>query len=374
MQKLIELKKDEEILVSSKPGKYLKPDYVYIPVKKEDKLLVKPNEKVKIGSNITTSSISPVSGVVRSLKKMMSFNNALYYLEIENDFEEQRVKEGAKKRKFSKEEVFEVLSGKLKDKKNLVLNAIDDELYVVTENFYLFLYYDVFLELLDDLDSMFHLEHIIVCVSASSSENISNLMSDLGMYPHIELKMVPSLYLLGKTEFLLSYLGMDEKNTVVIKASRFYDAYNTLKRGRCPSDKLFTISGNAIKNPMVIQSKIGVLLKDIIKELIEFKEKDFLFIAGGLMQGKIIDIDNFVITHSLNSILVMKKEEAKKSLSCLKCGACHDICPKGLYPNLFSDPVYFEQKKNICLKCGLCSYICPVYINFNKYWKGENNE
>ena len=229
-------------------------------------------------------------------------------------------------------------------------------------------------ELLDDLDNMFHLEHIIVCVSASSSENISNLMSDLGMYPHIELKMVPSLYLLGKTEFLLSYLGMDEKNTVVIKASRFYDAYNTLKRGRCPSDKLFTISGNAIKNPMVIQSKIGVLLKDIIKELIEFKEKDFLFIAGGLMQGKIIDIDNFVITHSLDSILIMKKEEAKKSLSCLKCGACHDICPKGLYPNLFSDPVYFEQKKNICLKCGLCSYICPVYINFNKYWKGENNE
>ena len=211
MQKLIELKKDEEILVSSKPGKYLKPDYVYIPVKKEDKLLVKPNEKVKIGSNITTSSISPISGVVRSLKKMMSFKNALYYLEIENDFEEQRVKEGAKKRKFSKEEVFEVLSKELKDKKNLVLNAIDDELYVVTENFYLFLYYDVFLELLDDLDSMFHLEHIIVCVSASSSENISNLMSDLGMYPHIELKMVPSLYLLGKTEFLLSYLGMDEK-------------------------------------------------------------------------------------------------------------------------------------------------------------------
>lgn len=374
MQKLIELKGEEGLLVSSKTEKYLKPDYVYIPVKKEDKLLVSPNEKVKIGSHITTSSISPISGVVRNLKKMVSFNNALYYLEIENDFEEQRVKEGAKKRKFSKEEVFEVLSKELKDKKNLVLNAIDDELYVVTENFYLFLYYDVFLELLDDLDSMFHLEHIIVCVKSSSSENISNLMSDLGMYPHIELKMVPNLYLLGKTEFLLSYLGMDEKNTVVIKASKFYDAYNTLKRGRCPSDKLLTINGNAIKNPMVIQCKIGALLKDVIKELVEFKEKDFLVIAGGLMQGQIIDIDNFVITHSLDSILIMRKEEAKKSLNCLKCGACHDICPKGLYPNLFSDPVYFEQKKNICLKCGLCSYICPVYINFNKYWKGENNE
>ena len=49
MQKLIELKKDESVLVSSIPEKYLKPDYVYIPIKKEDKLLVSPHEKVKIG-------------------------------------------------------------------------------------------------------------------------------------------------------------------------------------------------------------------------------------------------------------------------------------------------------------------------------------
>ena len=374
MQKLIELKKDESILVSSIPEKYLKPDYVYIPIKKEDKLLVNPHEKVKIGSDVSTTSISPISGIVKSLKKMSSFDDALYYLEIENDFEEQRIKEGTKKRKFLSEEALKVLSSELKNKKNLVLNAIDDELYVVTENFYLFLYYDVFLELLDDLDNMFHLEHIIVCVKSNSSENISNLMSDLGMYPHIELKMLPNLYLLGKTEFLLSYLGLNEENTVVVKASTFYDAYNTLKRDRCPSDKLITISGNAIKNPMVIQCKIGVLLKDILKELIEFKEKDVLFIAGGLMQGKIIDIANFVVTSYLDSILIMKKEEAKVSLNCLKCGACHDVCPKGLYPNLFSDPHYFEQKKNICLKCGLCSYICPVYINFNKYWRKDNNE
>ena len=171
MQKLIELKKDESILVSSIPEKYLKPDYVYIPIKKEDKLLVNPLEKVKIGSDVSTTSISPISGIVKSLKKMSSFDDALYYLEIENDFEEQRIKEGTKKRKFLPEEALKVLSSELKNKKNLVLNAIDDELYVVTENFYLFLYYDVFLELLDDLDNMFHLEHIIVCVKSNSSES-----------------------------------------------------------------------------------------------------------------------------------------------------------------------------------------------------------
>ena len=89
MQKLIELKKDESVLVSSIPEKYLKPDYVYIPIKKEDKLLVNPLEKVKIGSDVSTTSISPISGIVKSLKKMSSFDDALYYLEIENYFEEQ---------------------------------------------------------------------------------------------------------------------------------------------------------------------------------------------------------------------------------------------------------------------------------------------
>lgn len=45
-------KKDETILVSSKPESFLKPDFIYIPIHKGEQILVYPNSKVQIGDEI----------------------------------------------------------------------------------------------------------------------------------------------------------------------------------------------------------------------------------------------------------------------------------------------------------------------------------
>lgn len=361
MHKLIELKKDETILVSSQIEKYLKPDFVYLPVDKNSKFLVRKEDKVKIGDELVVSGLtSSASGIVKQIKKLDSLEEVPYFLEIENDFLETRGKDPVLKKKISKEDALKIFKG-LDGKKNFVLNAIDDEIYVLTENFYLFLYYDVFLELLDDLNGLFSFDNIYVCVKASSSENINKLMSELGMYPDIELKIVPELYLLGRKEFLLSYLGLSNEDAYVLSASVFNTYYNTLKRGRVTTDKLITISGNGIHNPMVVQVKIGSKLSDVVHELVEMDE-DVLFIANGLMAGKDIDLENFIVTPLLHSLLIMKKIEEKKEGKCMNCGACIDICPVGINPML----LHHEKTRVKCINCGLCSYICPVYIRFRR--------
>ena len=361
MHKLIELKKDENILVSSQIEKFLKPDFIYIPIGNNEKIHVHKNDHILIGDILVSNGlISPVSGVVKQIRKMDSAQDGEYFLEIENDFLESRKKNAGVREKITKEEVLKVFRG-LEGKKNFVLNAIDDEIYVLTENFYLFLYYDVFLELLDDLNGLFMFDNIYVCVKASSSENINKLMSELGMYPNIELKIVPDLYLLGRKEFLLSYLGLVSEDAYVLSSSMFFAYYNALKRSRVTTDKLITISGNGIHNPMVVQVKIGSKLNDVVHELVEMDE-DVLFIANGLMSGKVIDLENFVVTSSLHSLLIMKKEEKMKSGECINCGACMDICPVGLNPLL----LHLEKVKEKCINCGLCSYICPVYIDFRR--------
>lgn len=377
MQRLIEIKKDETILVSSHVESFLRPDFVYIPICKGEQILVHPNDKVQIGDEILQYKdekvLAPVSGIVRKAVKYHSLKAVDYYLEIENDFEERRKSGNKHKKNIFKEDIvsyFKNISGK----KNIVLNAIDDDIYVLTENFYLFLHYEEFLELLDLLEQLFEFESVYVCVKARSSENINKLMSDLGMYPNIVLKVVPDLYLLGNSSFLCSYLDLNEEETLVIKAQHFYYAYNYLVRGRTRSDILFTISGNAVEKPVVVQVKIGTLLEDVLREFGTLKEKEVSYFANGLMSGREITPDSFVVTEELNSIIIMKKAISHESQKCINCGICYELCPVGIHPYFLKDSKYLKKVQKKCINCGLCSYICPVYIPFYQYLRGEKDE
>lgn len=213
---------------------------------------------------------------------------------------------------------------------------------------------------------------VYIAVKASSSFSINELMNYLGMYPSIKLEIIPNLYLLGNRELLLNYLGLEEFDTEVIKASNFYHLSNFLKKGRLISDKLITIGGDNIENPCVARIKLGTSLIEILKA-IKIKNNESIYIANGLMSGKEIVPKSFIITEDITSILIMNKEKIKeiKEERCLNCGACIDICPVGINPLLLKNNNYKQKEK--CLNCGLCSYICPAHINFNSNQKGDKN-
>jgi len=384
MQKLIELDINPNILVSSTILKHDKPDYIYIPIINKASLLVRKNDYVSIGSPVIQDGnmiiYSTISGLVTAIKKVDTFNGIVDAIEIANDFKEKKLLETLTKRnlnRFKKEDFDKILFNNFNfnfdSKKNLILNCIDDEPYVLTENFNLFNNYDGFLDLLDKFSKIYKLSKVIIVIRSSSSENINKLMNQLGMYPNISLNIVPSLYLLGTTDFLLDYLNLNDKESIVIKASQFYNIYNLIKRNRIATDKFITISGDGLNNPSIVKVKIGSNAKDVINNLIEVKD-NVIYIANSLMQGKLININNFIITSDITSILIMKDSQLKIESKCINCGACIDICPVNINPLYLSNKRYKAKIKDKCLNCGLCSYICPVYINFNKILKGDSNE
>lgn len=385
MQKLIELEKDASIQVSSIIEKYEKPDYIYIPVENSSTIVTKVYDKVKIGTPLikvaSTVVTSPVSGIVQGIKIMNTLKGKMGAIEILNDFEETKVinpiikKQGGTIKK-------EVLDKLLKahfnldfnNVKCLILNCIDDDPYILTENFYLLLNYEGILETLDKLDKLYNFEHITICVKDNNGENINKLMENLGMYPNIKLNIVPNLYLLGKEKILLDYLEFNIKDSYVVKASLFYHVYNLLLRNRLINNKLLTISGNGLKNPMVVKVKIGTKLADVVKSLVQVKKEDLSYIINGLMSGYMIDLKDFIITNEVEGLLIMTNKKNIETSKCIKCGACIDICPVGINPLLLENQDYLKQVQDKCLKCGLCSYICPSYIDFNKYIWGDKNE
>lgn len=377
MEKLIELNIDSSIRLSNKILNIKKSEYIYIPILPNSKILVSKNSKVKIGMPLINSKegiiTSPISGDITDIKKVFTINGEIDAIEIRNNFIEESSKDSKVKKNILniKKEVLDkalaLFKVNLTNKKEIVLNCIDDEPYTLTESFYLFIEYPNFLEVLDKLSDIYKIK-ISIAVKSSSNFSINELMNYLGMYPSIKLEIIPNLYLLGNNKLLLKYLNMNCDDTLVIKASEFYHLSNFLKKGRLKTDKLITISGNNIKTPCIVRTKIGTPLKEVLKK-VDTLDNVPIFIANGLMSGRKIDIDNFVITEDLTSVMIMKKEtidkSSKKESKCLNCGACIDICPVGLNPLLLKNEEYYLKHQSKCLNCGLCSYICPAYINFN---------
>ena len=379
MEKLIEINVDPDIIVSNKISNIRNPEYIYIPIMPNSKLLINKSKKVKIGTPLlSTQNIiitSPISGEINCIKKITTIDGEIDSIEIKNDYEEATIKETKMKKNILniKKEVLDkalsLFEINLDGSRALVLNCIDDEPYVLTESFYLMLEYSNFLEVLDKLSDIYKLQ-VSIAVKASSNFSINELMNYLGMYPNIKLEILPNLYLIGKDRFLLKHLNKDNNKTTVIKASEFYHLSNFLKKGRLKSDKLITISGNNINKPCVVKTKIWISLTDVLK-VIKTKSDNSIYIANGLMSGQEITPKDFIITEEINSILIMEeKTQKEKEGKCINCGACTDICPVGINPLLLKSK--YKQKEE-CLKCGLCSYICPVYINFNNQ-KGDKND
>lgn len=380
MQKLIQLDYYPDVLVSSTIKNCDKIDFIYLPIDDESTILVRKNETVFVGTAILENKndicVSPISGVVSDIKEVYTLSGRKKAIEIANDFKDKTLVSSRGKRSISKMDkafldasLMSHFQLNLNQKKCFVLNCIDDEPCVVTENFYLFLNSDSFLEMLDKLYKIYHLEKLIIVVKSVSSENISKLMNHLGMYPNITLRIVPNLYLLGYPPFLLSYLKLEEKQSIAEPASKFYSIYELLRCNRVLTSKLITITGNGIKKPMVVKVRIGSKIKDFIYDM--DLDSDIVLIANGLMHGTIISDDNFVVEPSLSSIFVMKKSETIQEEKCIHCGACIDICPVGLNPTLLKKEKYRKLVEGVCLDCGLCSYICPAHINFKR--KEEKN-
>ena len=304
MTKLIELNTDSNLLVSSKILTFDKPDYVYIPIK-TNKILVKQNTKVEIGTILMEDNnikiTSPISGTIKAIKKVMTINGEENAIEIQNDFEEKSEKTPTSKRNLkniSTTKITNILKEyqiDLTKTSNLILNCLDDEPYVLTENFYLFLYYEGFLELLDKISRTYNISNITICVKSSSSENISKIMSYLGMYPNINLNIIPDLYLISKDKYLLEHLNLNNKDTTIIKASTFYNIYNLIKKNKSNTDKLITISGNGVSNPSIVKTKMGAKVIDILNNLINvLPNTEYL---TGLMSGHYVDKADLIITN-----------------------------------------------------------------------------
>lgn len=378
MINLVSLDNKDKINILYKINNYNNPDKIYIPSIYIDK-------KIKLNDYIYKNTyfkdyIVSISGYITGVEKIKYNNKLMEALVITNDYKENVLKKSKKIKLNNKEELEFILKNnffnnilnelnKQKNIENLIITSIDEEIYSINEFMCLKENYCEILETIDLLSNILKPKKTLLVTKNTDFKVIKNVKSIIGTYPNININLVPDKYLISNKEFLCNYLNINKENTLIIKTSELYNIYKLIN-GKDISNKLITISGNAVKNGVIVNTKLGVYLKDIINEYIEITNEDYDIYINGKLMGKKVFEKNIIIDKYINYIVINKTEEIEET-ECINCGACKKICPyninvKYCYLNKLN------HKK--CIGCGLCNYICPANINLKDIVKSDNVE
>ena len=146
--------------------------------------------------------------------------------------------------------------------------------------------------------------------------------------------------------------------------------YHAVIDGLPLTERIVTVTGDAIRFPQNFRVKTGTLYSSLIEAAGGFKDGfPEKIVSGGPMMGRALFDLEVPTTKASSALLCMKKDEVKdsKPSNCINCGMCVEVCPSRLIPSRLadfaehSDKEKFEKYNGLeCVECGSCSYICPA--------------
>lgn len=159
---------------------------------------------------------------------------------------------------------------------------------------------------------------------------------------------------------------------IVINADTVYNISKAVRTGMPMTERIVTVSGDAIAEPDNFIVPFGVPISFLIDSAKGFKTEPKKIIIGGPMTGSSqfgLDAPT-VKTSSAILAFANPPHVFEKDSPCIRCGRCVTHCPMQLVPYKLSqaamnDDVDTALKYNVldCMQCGVCSYVCPSRTN-----------
>jgi len=168
---------------------------------------------------------------------------------------------------------------------------------------------------------------------------------------------------------------------VVQNVGTCYAGYQAVKFRKPLIDRIVTVTGNGIKEPLNVLVRIGTSALDVINFCGGYVGEPQKIIFGGPMMGIAQYSESVPIIKGTSGVIVWNKISREEERPCVRCAKCVDNCPMGLMPTDICKFVYnknFEKAKEYgvldCIECGCCAYNCPSKIplvHYLKYGKME---
>ena len=170
---------------------------------------------------------------------------------------------------------------------------------------------------------------------------------------------------------------------MVINVETVYNIHRMVERGEPVTDKYITIGGDVPKD-ITVKAPVGIKIKELL-ETAGYGDLDGkAVINGGPMMGKLVDIENDVVTKTTKGLLIfpvthsiiqrkkmpMSMTLKRASAACCNCTMCSDLCPrqllgydlhvhKTLRAASHSEVMNTESflQSALCCGCGVCTVV-----------------
>lgn len=274
---------------------------------------------------------------------------------------------------------------------NLIVNAVECEPYLTADRASILESPFEFVEGIDELLGRYNINKATIFIEENSKAAQVMLIKYLKDYKNIELRVIDNKYPSGSEKVILSkYFGINLKRNelpsnygfLVLNASTVFAIHDFYCNQKPLTERVITISGNEVNNKTNVRVKIGTPVKYVLDKLDIKISENAIIVDGGPMMGKQTHLVS-PISKTTTMLWINRPSRAvqEKQSNCIRCSACIDACPAGLYPlkiygAIKSHNIDLAKKLGVqkCLECASCTFQCPSRINLHEEIKLVKNQ
>ena len=259
----------------------------------------------------------------------------------------------------------------------LIANACECEPYITADDSLLRTRGEQVLQGMMILKKVLSPTRTVLAVEDNKTIAIERLRALSKDFPEIEILVLPTRYPQGaEKQLILSVTGCEiapgqlpvSAGCAVFNVSTFAAIFRAVRLGMPLTERIVTVSGEAIAKPQNFSVRIGTRLHDLVEIAGGLHDKTERVISGGPMMGFAQKNLDAPVIKATNSVLCLLKDlnGAADNPVCIRCGKCVAACPMRLQPLYLyryekAGDVKALERLNVmdCMECGCCAFTCP---------------